>query len=111
MPEALGVRHLRVALVEVVVLGVVASALAARAGLDRVRPGLADPLVGHERALGVPGDAARSAASAMPSSIDWFAPWPRCGSIGCAASPSSVSRPLVQVGSGSPACRAPRKAV
>ena len=27
-------------------------------------------------------------ASAMPSSIDWLAPCPRCGSIGCAASPS-----------------------
>ena len=36
-----------------------------------------------------------------PSSIAGFAPWPRCGSIGCAASPSSVSSPLVQVGSGS----------
>ena len=44
---------------------------------------------------------ARMVASAMPSSIDWFAPCPRCGSIGCAASPRSVSRPLLQVGSGS----------
>ena len=44
---------------------------------------------------------ARRVASAMPSSIAWLAPWPRCGSIGCAASPSSISRPLAQVGSGS----------
>ena len=44
---------------------------------------------------------ARIVASAMPSSIDWLAPCPRCGSIGCAASPSRLSLPLVQVGSGS----------
>ena len=31
--------------------------------------------------------------SAIPSSIDWLAPCPRCGSIGCAASPSRVSLP------------------
>ena len=47
----------------------------------------------------------------MPSSIDWLAPWPRCGSIGCAASPSSVSRPLLQVGSGSRSYSAQRKHV
>jgi hypothetical protein len=41
----------------------------------------------------------RNVASAIPSSIDWFAPCPP--SIGCTASPRSANRPSVQIASAS----------
>ena len=90
---------------------IVSQAVLTRAALDRRNPLTSETLVGQQRRGTLALRRARIVARAIPSSIDWLAPCPRCGSIGCAASPSSVRRPRVQVGSGSRSYSAHRNVV
>ena len=61
------------------------------------QPLIAEQHLGHVGGIGT----SLNVANAIPSSMAWLAPWPICGSIACAASPSSPNRPFVQRGNGS----------
>ena len=76
-------------------------ALLSRLGLDDVGALAAKGLVARRTSVTAADPRrSRNTASATPSSIAWLAPWPRCGSIGWAASPSRARRPLVQEANG-----------
>ena len=92
---------LPVALLEAFVAGIVAKTVLARFGLNEIGAHAAEALIVPQR-FGdrSPLQPSSRTASATPSSIAWLAPCPTCGSIACAASPSSASRPFVHAASG-----------